>query len=179
MSDTLAGVTSLGSEATLYAKMALLPPNLPPTPPSSARARACLSPRTCNGFEYYACGDQRQPAPPNNMGRSVRIVSDAGHWVSCLISPTASGECSAGGETLREHGKAQARYMRFPRCSQPNPQSTQWRRLIGSSAAGMPTAQQSHDDRPRAPSAHLPHLRAHWGGSVEQKRYSGGRDARY
>ena len=31
----------------------LLPPNLPPPPPSSARARACLSPRTCNGFEYY------------------------------------------------------------------------------------------------------------------------------
>jgi len=90
-----------------------------------------------------------------------------------------SDDSGAGGETLREHGKAQARYMRFPRCSQPNPQSTQWRRLIGRCAAGMPTAQQSHDGRPRAPSAHLPHLRAHWGGSVEQKRYSGGRDARY
>jgi hypothetical protein len=55
----------------------------------------------------------------------------------------------------------------------------QRRRLIGRCAAGIPTAQQSHDDRRRAPSAHLPHLRAHWGGSVEQKRYSGGRDARY
>jgi hypothetical protein len=32
---------------------------------------------------------------------------------------------------------------------------------------------------PAPPVAHLPHLRAHWGGRVEQKRYSVGRVARY
>ena len=49
----------------------LLPPNLPPTPPSSARARACLSPRTCNGFEYYACGDQDQAYLAHPPGASA------------------------------------------------------------------------------------------------------------
>ena len=32
---------------------------------------------------------------------------------------------------------------------------------------------------PAPPVAHLPHLRAHWGGRVEQKRYSVGKVARY
>ena len=45
----------------------LLPSNLPPTPPSFARARACLSPRTCNGFE------NNQGAEVVNRGGNFRV----------------------------------------------------------------------------------------------------------
>ena len=49
----------------------LLPPNLPPTPLSSARARACSPHRTCNGFEHYACGDQDQEYLAHPPGASA------------------------------------------------------------------------------------------------------------
>ena len=72
-------------------------------------------------------------------------------------SPTHCGQTHSGGVECRSRrGKEMCPALTQVTGPRHKTLLRQRRRLIGRCAAGMPTAQQSHDDRPRAPNAHLP-----------------------
>jgi hypothetical protein len=73
----------------------LLPSNLPPTPPSSARARTCPSPRTSNGSENYnnARSEQDQAYFVHPPGASAKSTGSHRRPAATTHRPLCSRLC--------------------------------------------------------------------------------------
>ena len=93
------------------------------SPPSSSAPTPLVRPSTCLPLSPRTCNGSRTTKRRKQGGRRNASGDGERRKLSICLTPWRS---------------------------QPNPQSTQWRRLIGRGAAGMPAVQQSQDDRLRA-----------------------------